>query len=175
MEFSSLGTDAAFTRQVLSSIAPNMTSSFFMTAPEAEASFALIPRNERGLGQSSNRHQGRHMKLILALLTIVTSTVQARAGSPVGIGVIPCQQWIQSYHADEKIVALSTLMWLQGFLSGADAVDATVGNRRRNIVSLNDATAITAIVNYCEKHPGETVAWAAASIYNSLDIVPVTK
>jgi hypothetical protein len=66
-------------------------------------------------------------------------------------------------------------MWLQGFLTGADVVEATDGNPRRNIVSLNDAMAIAAIVSYCEQHPSEMVAYAASALYNSLDIVPVIK
>jgi hypothetical protein len=117
----------------------------------------------------------RCVALLLACAALTLSSIQSRAGSPIGIVVIPCQQWAQSYHADEKIVARGTLMWLQGFLIGADAVNVTVGNPRRNVVSLNEATAINAIVNYCEQHPSEPVAYAAAAIYNSLDLVPVIK
>ena len=107
----------------------------------------------------------RRAIIVIALIAVLTRASDGRAQKyeASGVGTMPCETWT-AVRPDHLAHRVELEQWVLGFFSGVGFAGAG------NPLSERDAKAIWAwIDNYCQAHPHDHIAEAAAALDFELD------
>jgi hypothetical protein len=101
--------------------------------------------------------------LMLALAMLIAASAETRGTTIMGSGASSCGTW----SADRRLggtVAIPEMEWATGFLTGVGFMGASQGIAPLD--GLDHPQGVWAwIDNYCQAHPIETIAEAAAAFF----------
>ncbi len=108
-------------------------------------------------------------RIVLVLTTaalLPTTVIASEHTNVIGIGAISCAKLVDQYRQAPSEVETNMLIWVHGFMSGANTLVFPPVKRKLGAISLDAESA--SLRDYCNAHPFAQLVDAAQDLYRKL-------
>ena len=105
------------------------------------------------------------------LLMISVASATSAVPDTAGVGLVTCAVFGKEYSNNPEYVEAIWFSWLQGYLSGLNAILKITGQARRNLDGVTPDEKKQYMRRYCNEHPLDYYIAGAKRLFLSLPVV----